>query len=303
MRILVTGANGQLGQTVLEQLNEGGKHDIIASARTKSVLETPPWEHIGLNISNAEQIHYALEYYKPDAVLNCAAMTHVDNCEKNPDLSYLMNAEATSYLAKECARKGVYLCHVSTDFVFDGEGEGWYTEDHEPRPVNVYGKHKLKGEKLIRQTPDLNYSILRTIVVYGVSPYVATNNMILWAKAALEKGESIKVITDQHRSITYVEDLARACIGAMEKRVSGTYHISGGERASVYEWIDRMAKHWNISTESMAETTSAALNQPALRPPKTGFILDKATRDLNYSPTPFEKSLDQMAEKLKNSLA
>lgn len=294
MKILVTGANGQLGQALQFLISHLPKHELIATARTKSVVPILTWQHELLDISNVHQFKELLAAHQPDAVINAAAMTHVDNCEKHPEESAKLNHFAVKSMAQACADAGVYLCHVSTDFVFDGESKYAYREKDTPNPVNVYGKDKLAGEHAVLNQKGLDASVLRTIVVYGSSPYKSTNNMILWAANALANQEPINIVSDQFRSITYVDDLAKACLSAVEKNAQGLYHVSGPEGDSILNWIKRLAHKLNLETVSMSSVLSKQLNLAAKRPPKTYFDITKAREELNYQPISFEASLNEM---------
>jgi dTDP-4-dehydrorhamnose reductase len=121
---------------------------------------------------------------------------------------------------------------------------------------------------------------------------------VLWAKGALEKGSPIKVVNDQYRMPTLAEDLAKACILAIDKRAQGIYHISGKDYMSVIEMVRRIAKFFKLDDSIIEETDSSTLNQAAARPPKTGFILDKAIHELGYAPHSFEEGLAVVQKQL-----
>ncbi|RZL44542.1 MAG: NAD-dependent epimerase/dehydratase family protein, partial [Pedobacter sp.] len=184
---------------------------------------------------------------------------------------------------------GIHFIYVSTDFVFDGL-KGPYKEQDEAKPVSFYGESKLAGEKVTQQMKG-DWTIIRTILVYGILKDMSRSNIVLWAKGALEKGNPINVVNDQWRMPTLAEDLAKACLLAVEHRTKGIYHISGKDMMSIVDLVKRVADFWNLDKSLINEISSDSLGQEAKRPKKTGFILDKAMTDLNYQPHSFEKGL------------
>lgn len=235
---------------------------------------------------------------RPDVVIHTAAMTNVDACELDPQACHLHNVTATAHLVKAAARHGSHFIHLSTDFIFDG-ADGPYAEDALPAPLSVYGRSKLDSEELVRGAGLDRWSIARTIIVYGVAPGLSRSNVVLWAKGALEKGEPIKVVDDQWRMPTLAEDLAAGCISIAERGASGVYHLSGPDGMSILELVLRVGTYFGLDTSKVAPVKSDALGQPARRPPRTGFVLDKARRDLGYSPHHFEEGLAVVHQQLR----
>ena len=128
---------------------------------------------------------------------------------------------------------------------------------------------------------------------------LSKSNIVLWAKAALEKGDSLNIIDDQFRSPTLAEDLADICILAAKKKVFGVFNASGKDIMSIYEIVERIAKHYRNTTKHLNKISTVTLNQKAGRPPKTGFILDKAINELGYNPHSFEECLTIIDQQLK----
>ncbi len=149
------------------------------------------------------------------------------------------------------------------------------------------------------QKSNISWAILRTIIVYGIVDNMSRSNVVLWAKGALEKGQPINVVDDQFRSPTLAEDLADACISASDKRAKGIFHVSGKDIMSILELVYRVADFWKLDKSIVKPIKSDTLNQAAKRPPRTGFILDKAYRELDYKPHSFEDGLKILDEQLK----
>lgn len=292
MKILITGSNGLLGQKVVYALLKKTGVEIIATSKGENrISKKNGYQYFPLDITNKNEVSELISKVQPDCIINTAAMTNVDACENDQPGCKALNVDAVQYLIDACKPFNTHFIHISTDFVFDGEG-GPYREEDEPNPVSYYAWSKLESEKIV-QASGLDWAILRTIIIYGVVDDVQRSNLVLWTKSSLEAGKSINVITDQFRSPTLAEDLADACISASERRAKGIYHICGPEKDfdSIINLVKKIAKFYKLDESLIKPISSAELNQPAKRPPKTGFILDKARRELNYNPHTFEEGL------------
>lgn len=300
MKILITGSNGLLGQKIVYKLLENPRVELIATSKGENrVSKKNGYQYFPLDITNKNEVSELISQVKPDCIINTAAMTNVDACENDKAGCKALNVDAVHHLIDACKPFNTHFIHISTDFVFDGEG-GPYREEDEPNPVSYYAWSKLESEKIV-QASGLDWAILRTIIIYGVVDDVQRSNLVLWTKSSLEAGKSINVITDQFRSPTLAEDLADACISASEKRAKGIYHICGPEKDfdSIINLVKKIAKFYKLDASLINPISSAALNQPAKRPPKTGFILDKARRELNYNPHTFEEGLAIISQQLE----
>ena len=295
--ILVTGSNGLLGQKLSDKLYNHPTIKLIATSKgeNRHPLQNELNYH-SLDITNEEEVNSIVALIKPDVIIHTAAMTNVDLCEKEQENCRKLNVDAVNFIAKACKTHHVYLVHLSTDFIFDGE-KGMYLETDEPNPLSFYGQSKLDAENVIIAA-DIEYSILRTIIVYGVTAEMSRSNIVLWAKGALEKGDPINVVDDQFRSPTLAEDLADACILAAEQEPTGIFNASGKDYMSVYEMVQRIAVFFKLNTSLINRTNSSTLNQTARRPPKTGFVLDKIKATIGYNPHNFEDGLQIVSDQL-----
>ena len=169
-----------------------------------------------MDITNKEEVEKAITEQLPDVVINTAAMTNVDLCEVKKEECNALNVDGVRYLADACERIDAHLIQISTDFIFDGEN-GPYTEQDIPNPLSFYGLSKLKSEELL-QAHSVKWTILRTIILFGIGENLSKGNIVLWAKEALAKGDSLNIIDDQFRAPTLAEDLADICILAAKKK-------------------------------------------------------------------------------------
>ncbi len=297
-KILITGSNGLLGQNIVHQLLQRKDVDFLATSKGENRISSLAKNNYQpLDITDKKAVETLVNQYQPDVIINTAAMTNVDACEDHKEQCWEMNVNAVQYLVDASKKHQVHLIHLSTDFVFDGKN-GPYKEDDTPNPLSYYGKSKYEAEQIIQNSGLQNWAIARTIIVYGVVEKMSRSNVVLWAKSALEKGEPINVVDDQFRSPTHASDLAKGCIAIADKTAQGIYHISGKEQMSILELVYRVADFYQLDKSIITPIKSATLNQKAHRPPVTGFILDKARKDLNYSPMSFEEGLKKTNEEL-----
>lgn len=297
--ILVTGSNGLLGQKIVYKLLQRKDVTLIAASKGDNrLIERNGYTYINLDISKPDDVCAVVEKFKPHVIINTAAMTNVDECEtKKREECWGANVTAVENFVNAIGNSAIHFIHLSTDFVFDGEA-GPYKEEDQPNPLSYYALSKYESEKVLQKS-NINWAILRTIIVYGIVDNMSRSNVVLWAKGALEKGQPINVVDDQFRSPTLAEDLADACISAGDKRAKGIYHVSGKDIMSILELVYRVADFWKLDKSIVKPIKSDTLNQAAKRPPHTGFILDKAYRELDYKPHSFKEGLQILDEQLK----
>ncbi|HCQ29893.1 MAG TPA: dTDP-4-dehydrorhamnose reductase [Flavobacteriales bacterium] len=296
-KILITGSNGLLGQKLVHLLKNRPGIKLLATSKGENrISDTSGYQYQSLDITNKEEIKNTIAEFKPDAVINTAAMTNVDACETNRELCWDLNVNAVKYFIEAAENNPFHFVHLSTDFVFDGEN-GPYKETDQPNPLSYYGESKYEAEKLL-QNSNIKWAIARTIIVYGVGEQMSRSNIVLWAKDALSKGQELTIVDDQFRSPTLAEDLALGCWQIIEHNAEGIYHLSGKDLMSIYELVQRVADFYNFDKSLIKPIKSSSLNQAAKRPPKTGFIIDKAQNDLGYSPKSFEEGLQIVSEQL-----
>jgi len=298
MKILITGSNGLLGQKLLHKLRLDSSVQLIATSKGENrVSKKEGYTYFDLDIIDNNAVARLVSSEKPQVVINTAAMTNVDLCEDEKEACDALNVDAVRYLADACTKIDAHLILILTDFIFDGE-DGPYREEDIPNPLSYYGLSKLKSEELL-QAHSVKWTVLRTIIVFGVGEKLSKGNIVLWAKGALEKGDPLNIIDDQFRAPTLAEDLADICILAAKKKAFGIFNASGKDIMSIYEIVERIAKHYGNSLDNLNRISTVTLKQKAGRPPKTGFILDKSRKKLGYNPHSFEECLTLIDQQLK----
>jgi dTDP-4-dehydrorhamnose reductase len=298
MRILVTGSNGLLGQKLTRLVSAEKDIYLIATARGKSVLPIENGEFHSLDISDREQVIKIVSSTRPDVVINTAAMTNVDQCETDKEACWKANVESVQNIIAACEMINCRLIHLSTDFIFDGS-HGPLDENEKPSPVNYYGESKLAAEKLLTKSK-IDWAILRTVLVFGITRDMSRSNIVLWVKNSLEQGKKIQVVNDQFRTPTLAEDLAMGCILAAQHSAKGVYNVSGKDFLSPYEIAMHTARFFNLDETLITKTDSNQFKQPAKRPLITGFIIEKAQKDLGYHPRSFIEGIQIIAEQIKS---
>ncbi len=300
--ILVTGSNGLLGQKLIHLLASQKEFCFVATARGQNrVLLDKPFKFASMDITNPEQIQEVFSHFKPEILIHTAAMTQVDDCEKDQENCLLQNVKAVQYLVQAAEKYNTFFIYLSTDFIFDGTA-GPYDEEAKPNPISFYGNSKWEAEKIV-QASNLSWAIARTVLVYGVAQNMSRSNIILWVKKSLEEGKKIKVVDDQWRTPTLAEDLAKGCFLIAQKQATGIFNISGKDFLTPYQIALATADFFGLDKTLIERTDSTTFTQPARRPPRTGFIIEKARKILGYEPHSFQEGLALVADQLAKQQA
>jgi dTDP-4-dehydrorhamnose reductase len=296
MSILITGANGLLGQKLVVLLREKGE-DFIATGRGACRIPLEGVRYRSMDITDPEQTMEVMMAEKPAVVIHTAAMTNVDQCEQDKEGCWQQNVTAVENIVRACEASGSFLLHLSTDFIFDGAA-GPYDEEAEANPISYYGDSKLAAEKAVMGAK-IEWAIARTVLVYGIAFDMSRSNIILWVKKSLEEGKTINVVNDQWRTPTLAEDLAMGCYLIASKKAKGVFNISGDDFMNPYQMAIATADYFNLDKSLINETDGSKFSQPARRPPITGFVLDKAKNELGYKPHSFAEGIGMLASQLK----
>lgn len=297
-KILITGANGLLGQKLVFLLSKQKDAEIIATGRGAARIDFSDVRYIDLDLVERDKVINAILKETPTHIIHAAAMTQVDLCETEKNTCWENNVIASQNLIEAAAEVGAYFQYISTDFIFDGTG-GPYKEGDKPTPINYYGKSKLEAEHLLANS-GLTFSIVRTVLVYGLGQDLSRSNIVLWVKKKLENGEKIRVVNDQWRSPTLVEDLAIACKLILEDNKVGIFHISGDEYLTPYDIAIKTADIFGLDKNLISTTNATEFKEVARRPLKTGFNNSKAKSTLGFKPTSLEQGIALIKEQLIN---
>ena len=282
MKILVTGSYGQLGRSLSNYL----KSDIKILWTGRNI----PFHGNGfsLDICDAINLKEIISLYEPDILINLAALTNVDLCEKNPDLAKEINTKAVGNICDIFKGK---IVQVSTDYVFNGKN-GPYKEEDEVSPLSVYGKTKLEAEKIVLSHNSDNL-IIRGNVLYD-NCLNTRASFLNWVVQSLKEKTPISVVDDQINNPTWAKSMAKIIGLCIEKEISGVYHWGDAEFVSRYKFAKMIAKHYNLETELINPISTEELGQVAPRPLKSGLLSDRIVKVLDIKQPSINECLNQI---------
>lgn len=292
--VLLTGANGFLGQQLSIDLLQAGYRVLGVGRGPQRFVPRMHYEYqyFEADITDDANMHAIVEANHPAIVVHAAAMTQADECQQQTETCEAVNVRATAQLLLSAESCAAYFLYVSTDFVFDGE-KGDYNEEDDLNPVNYYGFTKMQAEAIV-QTSEIPFGIARTCLVYGDHPAGTRNNIVTWVRQSLRDQKQIKVVTDQWRTPTWVNDLSAGILLMIQHRAPGIFHLSGQDKLSPYEIAMAVASEYGLSQNLIEPVNASTFSQPARRPPITGFDISKARTSLGYAPHGFSEVLRTM---------
>lgn len=283
-KVLITGANGQLGKC-LQKIAPQYHFECIFKSSSE------------LDITNIARIKNIFEEIKPDFCINAAAYTAVDLAETEKEKAFAINALGVENLAEVCQQFGTWLIHVSTDYVFDGETNLPYKEEDFTSPLGVYGASKLKGETLAMEKNPNKTLILRTSWLYSQF----NKNFVKTMLHLFGEREELGIVADQFGQPTHALDLAEAIFTIIkaEKNHSGVYHFSNYPETSWFEFAKKIAELSNANIR-LTPIATEQYPTPARRPKRSTFCLDKIEKDFSIAPKHWENSLEECLQSLAN---
>lgn len=280
-KILITGANGLLGQAVTSVFKRESDFDLCLTSVEETSFSGSDNQYVCLDITKKEDVKTVISKYQPDVVINCAAFTDVDRCETERDLCWKLNVDAVKNLIIATRPHGIKLIHISTDYIFDGKN-GPYREDDTPNPISFYGKSKLAAENALFAS-GVNNAIIRTMVLFGVGNNVKPN-FAIWLINKLTAKEKINIVDDQIGNSTIVDNLAYGILKVVEGEKTGVYNIAGKEIESRLDFTYKLCDVFGFDKNLISVIKTSSLNQPAARPLNSGLITLKAETELQFKP-------------------
>ncbi len=300
MRVLVTGANGLVGGRLVRLLATRG-HEVFGLGRGPSrASDFGAAKYTSIDLGNHEALTQALQEIRADVVINCAAMTDVDGCERDPSGAWAANVEGVATLARSARALDSHLVHVSTDYVFDGEA-GPYDVDAVPNPRGVYALSKHAGEEAVRALcPKDRWTIARTAVVYGW-PSTGKNNFGSWLVDALGSGKQVKLFADQWVSPSHADNVCQMLTELAERRLAGTWHTSGAEVVDRVTFGRKLCERFGFDPALIVPSRMADVNLPSPRPAKSGLVVARTTDSLAAKPLSLDASLARFFDEVQGS--
>jgi len=287
MRLLITGANGQLGTELTRQ---AGGHDVLAV------------DYQELDITDARAVNCCVDKYRPDAVINAAAYTAVDRAEEDRDAAFAVNRDGAANLAAACARLDIPLVHVSTDYVFDGRKPSPYVEEDAPNPLGVYGRSKLAGEEAVREACP-KHLIVRTSWVFSAHGHNFVKTML---RLGAER-EELAVVADQRGRPTAAAEVARLILAVLPGAEGkwDTYHLAQPDATSWHGFAEAIfaeagAQGMQLRVRSVRPIASEEYPTPARRPANSELDCTKFESTFGRRIRPWKESLAEVIRELNH---
>lgn len=293
MKTLIIGANGFTGRRILQSLSRQGAYELTGCSLHEDILPGNNYRFVQADMNNHPAIDRLIAEIRPDVVINGSALSVPDYCESHHEEAYAANVLAVENIARCCEKAGSRFIHLSTDFVFDGKKAELYTETDTPAPVNYYGISKYQGEQAVAANCS-NYANVRVVVVYGKALPGQHGNILQLVKNRLQAGQEIRVVSDQYRTPTWVQDIADGVEKLMHISQNGIWHICGDECLSIADIAYRVADYFKLDRSLIVPVTTEEMNEATLRPRFSGLSIEKAKRILGYAPHSLEEGMAEM---------
>jgi dTDP-4-dehydrorhamnose reductase len=282
MRCLISGKSGQLAKAFLRRLTERGVEYLAP--------EEPEFD-----ITDPDRAMEICGFYRPDVIINCAAYNLVDKAEGEPERAFGVNALGPGHLARAARKYGAFLVHFGSDYVFDGTKEdGLYDEKDAPSPINRYGMSKLDGEKRVKEETD-DFLILRLSWVFGEGNQNFIRKLLGWAQGS----EYLRIVCDEFSVPTYTHTVADITLRAMEKRLTGLYHLTNTGYCSRYEWAAFVLKRLGIK-KFIRPVSMESFNLPARRPGFSAMSNKRISKELDVEIPSWERAVESYLESFSN---
>ena len=293
MKTLIIGANGFTGRRILQSLSRQGIYELTGCSLHEDILPGNNYRFVQADMNNHPAIDRLIAEIRPDVVINGSALSVPDYCESHHEEAYAANVLAVENIARCCERAGSRFIHLSTDFVFDGKKAELYTETDIPAPVNYYGISKYQGEQAVAANCS-NYANVRVVVVYGKALPGQHGNILQLVKNRLQAGQEIRVVSDQYRTPTWVQDIADGVEKLMHISQNGIWHICGDECLSIAYIASRVSDYFKLARSLIVPVTTEEMNEATPRPRFSGLSIEKAKRILGYAPHSLEEGMAEM---------
>ena len=289
MRILITGAFGQLGHALQSVLSRKSNYELICTGRKVKKGQ----EGIPLDIRNQVALKELINTTAPDILVNLAAMTNVDACELNPKLAGEINVAGLEHICDSFKGK---IIHLSTDYVFDG-ASGPYKEDDPLNPISIYGKTKLASEHILLEK-DIKNLVIRGNVLYDYSPHTSAS-FLNWVVSSLKGNQEIKIVEDQFNNPTWTRSMSDIIELSIENDLEGIIHWGDSVHISRFEFAKLIAKKFSLNESLIKPVLTSELNQPARRPLQSGLSTEKLVNMLDIIPPSIDDCLDEIIKTIQ----
>ena len=239
-------------------------------------------------LTSVSNLRNLFENFQPAVIIHTAAMSKPDECDALKEQCLLNNVKATGHLVQLAKELQAHFIQISTDFIFGENGP--HAEEAIPNPLNFYGQSKLMAEELVMDS-GLPFTIIRPVFIYGKLWEGMRPSFLHWVKQNLEQGKKIKVVTDQVRTPTYVEDICRGIETVAQKKITGKYHLAGKDSLSPYQMALTVAEVLRLNQSLIEPVTADTFPETVIRAKKSGLLIHKAQKELGYEPVSFTEGV------------
>ncbi len=294
MKILITGANGMLGEKCSSMLS--ANHKILSTDIQDNSIGDSTNDYQSLDIIDKKKNREIIEKFQPDVLLNCAAFTNVDGAERDKKKAYEINVLGVKNLADALVGMKCHFIQISTDYVFNGL-DGPYDENASTDPINYYGESKLEAEKVLEKY-DFPVTIVRTNVIFGGSKKHKAS-FVDWVIDSLQKHETISIVNDQYNNPTWTDSLVAVFEKIIEKKATGLFHFGGKNYINRMHFALKISDVFKLNPQKIKPITTRTLGQLAKRPYKSGLITDKIEQELGVKVHDIQEALMAMRDERK----
>lgn len=294
-KILIVGANGFTGRRILDTLSGKTEYQVTGCSLHADIHphSGSDYRFVQADICDETAVNRLFDELRPNVVINTSALSSPDYCESHHTETDEINVHAVARLATNCERLGCRLIHLSTDFVFGGDCDRLYTEEDTPAPVNYYGRSKWESERQVARLCS-NYAVARIVVVYGQPLPGQHGNIVRLVADRLRNGQPIRVVNDQWRTPTFVDDVAQGIERLISYPSNGLFHICGPECLTIADIAYRVADVLQLDASLIQPVSTAEMQEATPRPLFSGLSIDKARQLLGYNPHSLEEGIRSM---------
>lgn len=289
-KLLIIGANGFVGRRLLQKYSANANYEVFGCSKGKDLLPKDKYHFSQIELTDLPALEKYINKIAPDVIINTAALSSPQYCQENALVAQKVNVESVKVMAAYAERNDKFLVHLSTDFVFDGARKKLYTEDDERGPQNYYGETKSKAEDVLL-TSACRHAIARIEVVFGEHYPGQHGNIFTLVRDTLSSGQPIKVVNDQYRTPTFIDDVIWGVDAIVSKEHTGIFHLAGPDYLSIADFAYRIARYFKLDESLIQPVSSSQLKDPVRRPRYSGLSIKKSKKKFGYNPSNIAKAL------------
>ncbi|MGL5408745.1 MAG: SDR family oxidoreductase, partial [Shewanella sp.] len=293
-KLLIVGANGFVGRRLLEKYAGNPAFIVYAISKAKDIRPSDKYHFKQLDLTDLPGLEEYINTIQPDVIINTAALSSPQVCQENALLAKKVNVESVKVMAAYAAENNKFIVHLSTDFVFNGVRKRLYTEDDDRGPQNFYGETKSQAEDVLINS-DCRSAIARIEVVFGEHYPGQHGNIFTLVRDTLSSGKTLKVVNDQYRTPTFIDDVVWGVEAIVQRNHTGIFHIAGPDYLSIADFAYRIARYFQLDESLIQPVPSSHINDSVRRPRYSGLSIKKSKKTLGYNPSNIAKALGIIA--------